>query len=335
MGNAGKIFVTAVVALAGFVLAFTTYKEAFVTNLQVFQSGVVGKEFFGNPVISGKILRGEFTAVYDNLGSVKIRITTYNRHNYDVIVFRLREKGTAEWAVVNSYAVDRFPNGQFYAFGFPVVPDSAGKMFEFEIESESGKENNAIGFLPGLKDFASVYINPSRKILQNGSSIVDFIRYKYLSLMSDPYFLAHLLMLILPVIVYVHSAFVKVYGYRHLAERVMVAGMFLLYILNPVNIVGDTILYIVLVAFIVLYFQRISGKNAKIEHLRPVIPDIFTFAIALILLMAIYVALGFQLAAVRSAISTYYVTVLGVIFIFSESWKAARILIRPGKKIHR
>ncbi len=187
--------------LLGTIIAFIFYREVHYTAIQQYETGGLDRESAG-PLVKDRIIRGEITAKYDNFGTLKIRVNTYGRFNYDTIHFRLREKGKEQWSVLNSYVVDTFPNKLLYGFGFPVIQNSAGKTYEFELDSETGTPENSIGFFHGKYSLASQYVFSKNMLVKSPEVATGFLKAKLLSLVSDPYVLLYYMIFLLPGILY-------------------------------------------------------------------------------------------------------------------------------------
>jgi hypothetical protein len=90
------------------------------------------------------LVRGSFTAKYDNLGWVGVRFTTHFRINEDTLIFRIRNLDDQHWMYQNKYKTDQFQPNQIFPFGFPTIPNSKDKTYVFEIETIDGSEGNGV-----------------------------------------------------------------------------------------------------------------------------------------------------------------------------------------------
>lgn len=95
-------------------------------------------------LLSGDKILQDFTSNYDNLGIVAIRFQTFERINDDTLIFRLREKGEPDWSYTANYKTDQFQDRKLFPFGFPIIAESKGKIFQFEIESKFGSESGHV-----------------------------------------------------------------------------------------------------------------------------------------------------------------------------------------------
>lgn len=95
-------------------------------------------------LLAGQKIKGEFVARDNNLGIIAVRFNTYFRINEDTVIFRIKEKNRKNWYYEYHYTTPQFQPNQFFTFGFPVISNSDGKTFNFEIESTKGEHENAV-----------------------------------------------------------------------------------------------------------------------------------------------------------------------------------------------
>ncbi len=319
----------------GGLLSLLFYREVYHTSIQIYHSGILGREFFIDPLVQDKILKGEVTAKYNNFGTLKLRINTYGRFNYDTIRFRLRERGASDWVVQNAYLVDRFPDKLLYGFGFPPFSDSQGKSYEFQLFSDKGTQDNAIGFFSGMYSVATQYIFPMDTISHNPHSIFWFIREKILSILHDPYFMLYYLIFLLPGFIYLAIVYIKNITILYTLEFAAFLYMLIVYIFDPISISWDTILYIISVAIILFEIQTVTFSKSctfvaehlsfdnlgKISNTRSFASNIYLVPMLLIVVMLISISKGDDLVANRTAIGIFYLIVFALIV-------SARELIR-------
>ena len=136
-------------------------------------------------ILAGEKVWGEFKAIEDNLGMMTIRFTNLNRINSDVLVFRIKEKWGEDWYYENEYKVDQFQNYQLFPFGFPLIPDSKDKIYQFEIQSTKGVVGDAVALSGPLPIFEAKYQFSKDKILSNQHEKLLFVHKKLLNLMSN------------------------------------------------------------------------------------------------------------------------------------------------------
>lgn len=146
---------------------------------------------------AGSVAAAVFKADDNNLGIVGLKFKTYNRINGDVLEFRLKEEAKRDWIYVNQYKTDQFQNEQFFPFGFPKIPDSAGKTYLFEVESLNGREDNAVGLSKSGKVIESRYQFNLKKLKTNPPMLIRFLYKKiFFSLGRLDFWLASIIYLL-------------------------------------------------------------------------------------------------------------------------------------------
>lgn len=151
----------------------------------------------------GEKIQGQFTARENHLGIVAIRFWNFYRLNDDYVSFRIREKTQLDWYYQNSHKVDQFQPHGLFPFGFPVIPDSAGKTYVFEAESTTGSTGNAIGLSPIEPVFAARFKYPRQLVFSSLSNLIDFLTRKFIDLLLTPKFVASSFIYLLPFLLYV------------------------------------------------------------------------------------------------------------------------------------
>lgn len=109
-----------------------------------------------NPDNSGKITKvtsntwkGEFKAVEDYMGIIVIEFKQVEAPIAESLIFKIKEKGQTEWWVINEYDTRQFYYLNEYPVGFPLIPDSDGKSYEFEFIL--AREENIDNFFESLE----------------------------------------------------------------------------------------------------------------------------------------------------------------------------------------
>jgi hypothetical protein len=293
-----------VLVFLGIILALFLYDEVYPTAIQLYHGGNSYLQFVDGPLVKGKIIRGEIIAYENNLGSLLLRVNTFNRLNRDTLHFRIREKGEQTWNISNAYVVDRFPNGLLYPFGFPVMSNSKGKTYEFELYSDNGRSDDAIGFQNGYHAIASQYVFSRKILMQDKHQFIAFSIEKLKSLFSDVYFLLYFLMFLIPVLLYVFI--LRVSNKSAVIKVCLVAFLYVLFVYTymPLHMNSNTILYLflVIIAELFLFFSiRVASSH------------IFYLAIIFLFQMLINMIMGKELEANRIAVCTFYLMVLAII----------------------
>jgi hypothetical protein len=281
------------------------YEEVYPTTLLKYQDTNLYSSFVNGPLIKGEIIHGEFTASYNNLGTVKVRVATFNRINNDSIVFQLREKGLQDWKVFNKYITDVFPNGFLYSFGFPVIHDSQGKTYEFEIYSENGTNDNAVGFTKGYRSVASQYIYSKEELLHDKKLLSFFVIEKIKSLAFDINLYLYLIVFLIPTIFLVCSN-------RYTKRTVRTVGiisclyLFSIYLFLPVAMNSNIILYVAAVSCFLAFRIKLPGSV------------FFAAALSLSLSIPFLVANGMLVGANRYAVLIFFLITTGIILLAKE-----------------
>lgn len=212
------------------VIGLLGYQDSFITSLSV--TGSIPETQKGTAILPLTPYVGQFIASYDRLGVVKIRISTGGRLNTNTVVFRLRERGQKTWLVQNAYVTDRFPDGEFYPFGFPVIENSKGKTYEYELTTSDGSAQNTIKVLPGSYAFQSQYIYSSALIRSDGAAALWFLQQKLVELFGTLPHLGYWFMCMLPLFMLTDA---------YVAAAI---GMIALYGFLPVQIDTNIVLWI-------------------------------------------------------------------------------------------
>lgn len=297
------ILVPILLIVVGTLLALYLYQEVYPTAIQTYHDSRPYVQFVSGPVIKGNVIRGELISPYDNLGAVKLRVHTYNRINHDSIRFRIREKGNTAWYAINTYAVDRFADGLLYPFGFPVISDSQGKMYEFEVYSDTGTLGDSIGLDNRYHAVASQYIYSKNAIMHDKVFLKKFILQKFSSFVTDPYFILYYCMFLVPAIFYFIMQLFR--ESRILAISGLLSLLYILavYIYVPIAMNSNALLYILLVSAIELFlFFHILVSSVHVYYL----------TIIFVVQMLFNIALKHDLEARRVAVSTFYLMVFAV-----------------------
>ncbi len=323
-----NIFKLLFVSTTSFFLCFLFYKDAYPTTLlSIHKPRDVYTSFSDKPLVNGGVIEGKFKANYDNLGSVSLFVRTFGRTNFDAIVFQLKEQGSANWFVENEYYTDRFPDGALYPFGFPVIKDSMGKVYEFRITSVNGTKDKAIGFIAGPRSFTSNYIYQKSNIIRDKELLTFFVYHKILSTLSDPWTLIYIAIFIMPILFFARRYTFQCRKNRQLS-MILLIFMQLFYLVNPLSIDSNFILYIFGVMLWVAVKDKISVTYVFIEGL------------LLLVFVPILLFLEFNSVATKTSILIFFDLLLGSIMVFTETYLKQRIdLLRSGfsdirKKTH-
>lgn len=321
-----SVFFSRIAILVFFIISVALglywYEEAYITTIVGFHDSRVfsGESRLSNQIFTGTVLRGEFTALHNNLGTVRFRFTTFGRLNEDTIQFRLKEKGKSEWDVINSYTTNAFVNGGMYPFGFPVIPHSKGKIYQFEIHSEKGSAGNAVGISTEYNPMATQYIYSREFLVHNTKDLRNFVAEKIDSLKSDASFQLYILLFIIPTIFWVSIGVFRSSGIKFTIGVLSSLYMHIVFFYLPVAMNTNIILFIVfsdififassVYPFILDCIFRMMGVKVNAESLLSAYS--FSLAIIFTLLIPINLYLDLEIAASRVAIGALYLTIFGL-----------------------
>lgn len=184
-----------------YLLSYVSNSEGLLTIVigydNVFDSRVINKK-----LVSGVILKSQVEAKVNNLGGVGVRFYNFDKINDDVIIFRIKEKGNDEWYYRNEYKVDQFQPDQIFTFGFPILENSDGKIYEFEIESVNGSSQNAVGISRYVPRVTTKYKLARDQVFGSLELFVFFIWFKLLNLLVSSEFLLRTMTWLMPFLLY-------------------------------------------------------------------------------------------------------------------------------------
>lgn len=133
-------------------------------------------------LLEGVKLSGRLTATDNNLGVIAIRFETYERpvfENEDILLFRLRELGTDKWIYTNYYRIGLIYDSPIFPFGFPIIKNSKGKKYTYEIVSLYGNSSNSVSVRAREPIVSSKYVYTKPEISKSVQSILAFILRKF------------------------------------------------------------------------------------------------------------------------------------------------------------
>lgn len=290
--------------LVWFCLSIVYYKNNFgVTSLTSDYHKKNFINFTTDSLQKGNKIKGEFKANYDYLGIVAIRFNTYFQINEDIIRFRIKEKNSKEWYYQYDYTTPQFQPNQLFTFGFPVMSNSGGKTYHFEIESLQGEGDNAVAVSPIEPVFATKYQYPRKEISSNLSKATEFIFLKIINSLMSVDFVISTFAYILPFSFYV---IYQLYFAKYLAHRyyiVLFPIMTMLFVESfLVNNTNDLLVIILtgMVAATMLVYKLESSIT-------------FTFALVFLVLTAIFYTGRIENIAENFAVWAYMLLVIGVL----------------------
>lgn len=135
-------------------------------------------------ILAGQKLTAKFKANNDRLGIVAVAFNTdFQKLNFDTLIFRIKAEGDESWYYLNTYTNIKNSH-DFIPFGFPIIENSQGKTFEFEIESVSGQPENALSLSYRYPFFFTKSSFPIEYLKQHHSTITSFLYGKFNSVIN-------------------------------------------------------------------------------------------------------------------------------------------------------
>ncbi len=160
-------------------------------------------QYTSDKLLKGEKIAAQFTATENNLGTVAVRFITFNRDNYDYLIFRMKRLDTNNWYYENRYKVDQFQPDQLFPFGFPIIPNSKGYTYYFEIESTQGIEDDSVAVSNKWPVFVANYQFSRNFLLTDKKTLLTFMGKKIVSVFSTQEALAGSVIYLLPLVFYV------------------------------------------------------------------------------------------------------------------------------------
>lgn len=154
------------------------------------------KEMFQND-----LLAATFQSHYPNLGIIQVRFTNFKRVSDDILIFRIKEKGQTDWYYQANYKTDQFQNDELFPFGFPLIKDSQGIEYEFEIISQRGNKENSVGPGTSYPSFVAKHIY-TKSELKDKKALISFIIHKFINVISDPNIIVRSFAYLIPFLLY-------------------------------------------------------------------------------------------------------------------------------------
>lgn len=279
-------------AIAGLLMSVFAYGETNISSVLLYHDREVFSTYTTSPLTKGVFIKGSLKAEYDRFGILKLRIHTYNRINTTHLTFKLWEKGSDALIANNTYATDRFTDGLLYSFGFPIVENSKGKIYEFELIGIDGTFENAVGIVDGYHNVASQY-------LFTRQSFTKFVSEKIKNTLSDPYAILFIVMFLAPAFSILIKSF-KIPLYVFVLS---------VYTYLPVAMISNTLLLLFILIVGTVYFAKIPSSR------------LFQGALLWLLQLPVLLAVGNLLAADRAASIVFFLILSGCIIAITDRTK--------------
>lgn len=139
-------------------------------------------------LMKGDVVRGEFISKHPNLGQIMLRFNNNFHDSEDVLLFRIKEETHVRWDYQVQIKTDQFLPGELFPFGFPIIKNSQGKRFVFEIESLQGEQGKGISIERSNPVFTAIYVFSKNEIISDTKILLYFIYNKTLNILYySPY----------------------------------------------------------------------------------------------------------------------------------------------------
>ncbi len=176
--------------------------------LSVNQENLSIKKIASRQLIKGEKVLFSFKAVDNYLGIITIHFTNSSEPINDKIYFRLREKGNKSWYYNTLYDARQFYHINPYPFGFPIINNSKGKIYEVQLESLQGIGDNIVQIENHLPVVATRYKYPKENILDNVHKFFIFFAKKTYYAFKDGTLFFSSLIYLLPLLLYLSLRFI-------------------------------------------------------------------------------------------------------------------------------
>lgn len=107
-------------------------------------------------ILKDQTIVQEFQSDHNNLGTIAVQFTNFQKINDDFVIFNISEKNTDKTIYENTYKVDQFNPDFPFTFGFPSIQNSKKQTYIFRIKSTKGTKEDSIG-IASPKYFTTKY----------------------------------------------------------------------------------------------------------------------------------------------------------------------------------
>lgn len=158
------------------------------------------KESLKELTVKDKKIIGNFVAKDNNLGIIMLRYVAYVKKGTDPLIFRIKEKGQENWYATVNYQSGLIQNNSLFTFGFPLIANSKGKEYIFELFSKNNEVKiDRFGF------YTEYSFNKPK------SHFIEFALKKTITSLSDLEFILSSLLFGIPFIGYLFILFLNNY----------------------------------------------------------------------------------------------------------------------------
>lgn len=244
-----KLLIIAILIFSWIVLTATYLYSA--SNLTTINSNlsdkVLTKKTF-NKLLKGDKITGRFTVLQNYLGQLSIRFYNYDRKINDEVVFRIKNINSNSWYYEHTYETNQFLPNDLFPFGFPVIPDSKGKTYLFEIESVKGKPDDSVT-LSRMQPLVTLSFQyPKLLIIKDKNVLLEFLSNKIKYTKEDRDF-------IISFLIYVNSIFIFELMEYFFLDNLFKSRKYSIKKFNSSSIIVIALILLIISA-IIFYFKR-------------------------------------------------------------------------------
>lgn len=275
------------------------------------------KQLSSEKILKGGKISGEFQAKENYLGLIMLRFNDYVKHDYrseDILLFKLKEKGTKQWEYVNNYKSGLLENNLLFPFGFPIINESKDKVYEFEVESLLGNDANAVEINKNNLTFLTGYQFPKNEILSGRIPTLKFFIKKSITSFTNLDFLLSSVVYALPLFIYLLIYVFSPWWKKNLSLRYALSSLFIIFIFLDIFFVKET--YIGILIATILGWEYCIIKNRLASRIN------FILAFLLILIWLILIELQINEFQNKINIWVYALFVVGLVHSIIEERKA-------------
>jgi len=272
--------------------------------------------FFDKHLFIGNKLSGDFYANDNHLGIIAIRMGEIPKVQFeseDILLFRIKEKGTDHWLYTNFFRSGGMSSNDYYPFGFNEIDKSKDKEYIFELISERGNTKNAIHTKHSNPIYITKYKFSKKEIAGNPALFIYFMRNKIVTFITNYDLLLSSFVFFLPFLFYIIWILVPNNSIKWISKKYqkqinnkkiqeIIAYIFILYdviFFEYINI-GFMLGLLALWIGVIIVNKQKSDKSFK-----------FALALFLISLLSIYFHLGVSYD--KASDFAYFLLVIGVV----------------------
>lgn len=210
-----------------------------------------------------KPIMGSFVGKENNLGALEFMFSNINVYK-GVVNFRIREKGTKNWYYQSNFATVLIGRETLVPFGFPIIIDSKGKIYEFALTL---LQSNTVGSSLSLSDlpptFLTIYKFEKSYLLHHPKELKSFLYEKISTSYIYPNFFLFSLRYLFPLFLYI---FWQLGGLKFVSKKYKLLGIFfslsVAYIMLAATLDSYFIIFIIPVLWFFLMKQyRFTSKQ--------------------------------------------------------------------------